>query len=75
MASSQVTSSEVVKLCYSTQSRKNNQNENYTKQHIYRIVKRFEEIGSVIEGRHRNTGRPKSVRSFENIQCRSEANE
>ena len=34
--------------------------ENIKKYHVYRAVKRFEETGSVTDGRHRNSSRPKS---------------
>ena len=38
------------------------------KMQIYRTVERFAESGSVLDRRHLNTGRPRSVRSAENIQ-------
>ena len=75
MASAQLMSTEIVKLYYSTKSpvtvlrelKKKYPAENIKKYHVYRAVKRFEETGSVTDGRHRNSGRPKSVRSAENI--------
>ena len=63
-------STKIVQLYYSTKSRelkKKYPAENIKKYHVYRAVKRFEETGSVTDGRHRNSGRPKSVRSAENI--------
>ena len=38
-----------------------------TKQ-VLRLVQRFERTGSVVDGRHTNNGRPKSVRSSESIE-------
>lgn len=34
---------------------------------VYRTVKHFEETGTVTNCRHRNSGRPKSIRRAENI--------
>lgn len=42
--------------------------ERLTRLQVHRIVKRFEQTGSVIDGRHSNSGRPKSVRSSESIE-------
>ena len=75
MASAQLMSTEIVKLYYSTKPpitvlgklKKKNPAEKIKKYHLYRAVKRFDETGSVTEGRHRNSDRPKSVRSAENI--------
>jgi hypothetical protein len=39
-----------------------------SKMQVHRIVKRFEQSGSVIDRRHGNTGRPKAVRSSESIE-------
>ena len=41
--------------------------ENIKKYYEYRAVKRFEETGSVTDSRHRNSGRPKSIRNATNI--------
>ena len=41
--------------------------ENIKKYHVYRAVKRFEETGSVTDGRHRNSGQAKSVRSAKTL--------
>ena len=68
-------STEIVKLYFSTKSpvivlrelKKKYPAENIKKYHVYRTVKRFEETGSVTDGRQRKSGRPKSVRSAENI--------
>ena len=47
--------------------KKNYPAENIKKYHVYRGVKHFEETDSVTDGRHRNLGGPKSVRSAGNI--------
>ena len=75
MVSAQLMSAEIGKLYYSAKSpvtvlrelKKKYPAENIKKNHVYRAVKRFEETGSVTDGRHRNSDRPKSVRSAENI--------
>ena len=39
-----------------------------TKKQLLRLIQRFERTGSVVDGRHTNNGRPKSVRSSESIE-------
>ena len=41
---------------------------NFDRKQIHRIVKRFEVMGSVEDGRHNNLGRPKSVRNEATIE-------
>lgn len=43
-------------------------NEKLSKMQVHRIVKRFEQSGSVIDRRRSNAGRPKSVRTSESIE-------
>ena len=67
MALAQLMSTEIVKLYYSTKSpvtvlrelKKKYPAENIKNKYVYRAVKHFEETGSVTDGRHRNSGRPK----------------
>lgn len=77
MAPTKEQCSEVVKLYYETKSpvtvirmmRKKypDMGDMYTKQ-IQRIVQRFAAKGSIEDGRHRNPGRPRSVRNYCNIK-------
>lgn len=76
MVLSQALAAEVVKLYYSTSSpvtviremaKRYPDQERLNKLQIRRIVTRFEQTGSVADKRHTNPGRPKSVRSEENI--------
>ena len=39
-----------------------------SKRHIYRIIEKFEKFGTVSDRRMENCGRPRSVRSGENIE-------
>ena len=34
---------------------------------VHRVVKKFEETGSVLDQRHNNQGRPRTARSSENV--------
>lgn len=68
---------EVVKLYYESYSpitvirsmkKRYPNEEKLNKMQVHRIVKRFEQTGSVGDTRHANTGRPKSARSAERIE-------
>jgi len=76
MASSNNFDAEIVKLYYLTGSpttviremaKQHPEKKVLSKMKIKRLVDRFEKTGSVTDGRHSNPGRPKSVRSAENI--------
>lgn len=77
MAPTQAQSCEVIKLYYECKSlktvvktiKKNHPElEKFNTKQVQRIVKRFEESGSVEDRRHTNTGRPRSVRTSENLE-------
>ncbi len=66
---------EVVKLYYSTSSpttviremaKRHPDQKKLSKMQVRRIIHRFERTGSIEDGRHSNSGRPKAVRSAEN---------
>ena len=76
MAPSKRQSCEIVKLYYQSKSLKtvvktmkktHNDLENLNIKLVQRIVKRFEESGSVEDRRHDNPGRPRTARSNENV--------
>ena len=76
MASPQIRCAKVVKLYYTSRSpitviREMQtlypEEERFTRQQVHRIVRRFEQTGSVIDGRQKNSGRPRSARSSENV--------
>ena len=76
MALSKEQAKDVSKLYFQTQSpvtvirsmqKKYPNEKRITKQQILRMVKRFENCGTVADGRHSNTGRPRAVRKEETI--------
>ena len=76
MASPQIRCAKVVKLYYTSRSpitviremqKLYPEEERFTRQQVHRIVRRFEQTGSVIDGRQKNSGRPRSARSSENV--------
>ena len=77
MASPQIRCAEVVKLYYKSQSpitviremqKIFPEEERLSRQQVHRTdIERFEQTGSVIDGRQKNSGRPRSARSSENV--------